>query len=128
MQLDNQFVVVISSTSLDDIPAFIRKMFKDCRLSGSKKLMINFLSNKISYPEFVQNARESILDNVDLGIYVYIWKPEEIDQMIRKVLEIQKDIKGFIVYCDNDNKQLIERLSAKIPNSIKAKIIKDYCK
>ncbi|MEM4082765.1 MAG: DUF5751 family protein [Saccharolobus sp.] len=128
MQLDNQFVVVISSTSPDDIPGFIRKMFKDCRLSGSKKLMINFLSNKISYPEFVQNARESILDNVDLGIYVYIWKPEEIDQMIRKVLEIQKDIKGFIVYCDNDNKQLIERLSAKIPNSIKAKIIKDYCK
>lgn len=128
MQLDNQFVVVISSTSPDDIPSFIRKMFKDCRLSGSKKLMINFLSNKISYPEFVQNARESILDNVDLGIYVYIWKPEEIDQMIRKVLEMQKDIKGFIIYCDNDNKQLIERLSAKIPNSIKAKIIKDYCK
>ncbi|BDB98920.1 DUF5751 family protein [Saccharolobus caldissimus] len=127
MQLENRFLVVISSTSSDNISDFIKRMFTDCRLSGSKKLMINFISN-ISYPEFIQNARESLLDNIDLGIYIYIWKPDEIEYMLKRILEIKDDMKGLIIYCDSNNKQIIEKILPKIPNSIKANIIKDYCK
>ncbi|MDT7860627.1 MAG: DUF5751 family protein [Saccharolobus sp.] len=127
MQLENRFLIVISSTSSDNISDFIKRMFTDCRLSGSKKLMINFISN-ISYPEFIQNARESLLDNIDLGIYIYIWKPDEIEYMLKRILEIKDDMKGLIIYCDSNNKQIIEKILPKIPNSIKANIIKDYCK
>lgn len=127
MQLENRFLIVISSTSSDNISDFIKRMFTDCRLSGSKKLMINFISN-ISYPEFIQNARESLLDNIDLGIYIYIWKPDEIEYMLKRILEVKDDMKGLIIYCDSNNKQIIEKILPKIPNSIKANIIKDYCK
>ncbi|WP_338603647.1 DUF5751 family protein [Sulfolobus tengchongensis] len=127
MQLENRPIVVISSASPEDIPNFIRMMFKDCRLNGSKKLVINFISS-ISYPEFVQNARESLLDNIDLGTYIYIWSPEEIDQMMKTILEKYQDMKGIIIYCDSNNKQFMEKIIYKIPNSIKANIIKDYCK
>jgi hypothetical protein len=127
VQLENRFLIVISSTSSDNISDFIKRMFTDCRLSGSKKLMINFISN-ISYPEFIQNARESLLDNIDLGIYIYIWKPDEIEYMLKRILEIKDDMKGLIIYCDSNNKQIIEKILPKIPNSIKANIIKDYCK
>lgn len=89
--------------------------------------MINFISN-ISYPEFIQNARESLLDNIDLGIYIYIWKPDEIEYMLKRILEVKDDMKGLIIYCDSNNKQIIEKILPKIPNSIKANIIKDYCK
>ncbi|QGA53501.1 hypothetical protein GFS03_02300 [Sulfolobus sp. E5-1-F] len=127
MQLENKPIVVISSTNAEEIPNFVRTMFKDCRLNGSKKLIINFISS-IPYPEFIQNAREALLDNIDLGTYIYIWKPEEVDQMMRKILENSQDMKGIIIYCDNDNKRFIEKILPKIPNSIKANIIKDYCK
>ncbi|ACP54180.1 DUF5751 family protein [Saccharolobus islandicus] len=127
MQLENKPIVVISSTNAEEIPNFIRAMFKDCRLNGSKKLIINFISS-ISYPEFIQNAREALLDNIDLGAYIYIWKPEEVDQMMKKILENRQDMKGIIIYCDDNNKYTIEKILYKVPNSIKANIIKDYCK
>ncbi|AAK42504.1 hypothetical protein SULI_00800 [Saccharolobus solfataricus] len=127
MQLENKPIIVISSTNSEEIPNFVRAMFKDCRLNGSKKLVINFVSS-ISYPEFVQNAREALLDNIDLGVYIYIWKPEEVDQMMRRIMENHKDMKGMIIYCDDNNKHMIEKILPKIPNSIKANIIKDYCK
>jgi len=127
MQLENKPIVVISSTNAEEIPNFIRAMFKDCKLNRSKKLIINFISS-ISYPEFIQNAREALLDNIDLGAYIYIWKPEEVDQMMKKILENRQDMKGIIIYCDDNNKHTIEKILHKVPNSIKANIIKDYCK
>ncbi|AOL17819.1 hypothetical protein BFU36_10470 [Sulfolobus sp. A20] len=119
--------MIISSTSPEDIPEFIKKMFKECRLSNSKKLILHFIS-ELSYPEFIQYARESLLDNIDLGVYIYTWKKEDTEQMLRKVIETKDSMKGLILYCDDNNKVIIEKIMQKIPNSIKANIIKDYCK
>lgn len=118
-------IFYIISSKLDDLPNIIRTAFRDCVSSKSHNLVLNIITDE-PYWEVIKASREAILDNIELGIDLYVWKPDEIDKMIEKMREY--DIKGIINNCSKEEKFNAEKVLEKIPNDRKIFIIKDYCK
>ncbi len=125
MQPDYRPIIALIYVKDEDLTEIFRKMFKDVRLLGGRKIVANVISNS-EYWNFFANAREAILDNLDLGLEIFTWKPNETDKMLKKIQEY--NYKGFITYCSDENKYNMRKILDNLPVQMKANMLKDYCK
>ncbi|AWR96684.1 hypothetical protein DFR86_03345 [Acidianus sulfidivorans JP7] len=123
--IDYNPIVVIVYTKNEELTEVFRKIFRDAKVHGGKKVIAHVISNS-EYWDFFANSREALLDNLDLGLEIFTWKPDEINKMLDKINNTE--IKGIITYCDDSNKYQVEKIIGSLDNSLKAKILKDNCK
>lgn len=118
-------ILTIISVNNDNLETYFRKIFTDVRSSGSKKTTINVFSS-LQYSELVTLIREALLENIDIGYELYIWKKEDLNSFLDYIKKNELD--GLLVYCDDENRNFISKIVENIPNNIKSSLIKDYCK
>ncbi|BBL46693.1 MULTISPECIES: DUF5751 family protein [Metallosphaera] len=125
MDLRNKAVLVLVQVREETLAEVFRKLMKDARASGFRKVIINVIS-PLPHWQVLASAREAILDNIDLGLEVYTWKPEDVKKMFEKASQLGVD--GLMTYCDEDNKYSMSKLMSSLPDSLKISMIKDNCK
>ena len=119
-----QLLALISSNP-ENLENIFRKVFVDTRASGYKKIVINVISN-IPFHELVSYIREAILDNIDIGYELYLWSKDDVGKILDLLSKNSFD--GVLLYCDSENKNMIEKVFETFPNKLKAGLIKDYCR
>ncbi|BFH73557.1 hypothetical protein SJAV_15010 [Sulfurisphaera javensis] len=118
-------ILTIISVNNDNFESYFRKIFSDVRASGSKKTIINVFTD-LQYYELVTLIREALLDNIDIGYELYLWKKDQVDYFFKNLEKQEYD--GLLIYCDEENKNYISKIVESLPNSIKRNLIKDSCK
>ncbi len=126
MEQDYRPIVAIFSAKLEENTDLFRALLREVRALKGKKVIVHVLED-VEYWDFLASAREAILDNIDLGLEVYVWKTSEYDKMFKKIQEV-KDMKGVITICGEDTKYALRKVLDGMPNSIKANTLKDMCK
>jgi hypothetical protein len=126
MEADFRPIVVLFSAKNDETIELFRKVLREAKVLGGKKLIIHVIED-VNYWDFFANSREAILDNLDLGIEMYTWKTTETEKMIKKIEETN-NIKGIVTFCSEDYKYMMRKIIDNLPASLKANIIKDNCK
>ncbi|AWR98856.1 DUF5751 family protein [Metallosphaera hakonensis] len=125
VDLRNKSLFVLVQVREDTLTEIFRKIMKDARTLGFRKIFINVVS-QLPHWQVLANAREAILDNIDLGLVVYTWRPDETKKILEKVTELGAD--GIMTYCDEESKFAMSKLMGNLPSSIKIGIVKDNCK
>ncbi|QKR00483.1 hypothetical protein GWK48_08955 [Metallosphaera tengchongensis] len=125
MEVRNKSLLVFVGAREDTLADLFRKIMKDARTSGFRKIVIDVISDSPHW-QVLASVREAILDNIDLGLEVYTWKAEEADRMLKKAEEIRPD--GVMTYCDEDNKFFMSRLLSNLSEKLKINIVRDNCK
>ncbi|MCY0859144.1 MAG: hypothetical protein OWQ54_01805 [Sulfolobaceae archaeon] len=118
-------IFYIITSNLNELPNIIRTAFRDCIANKSINLVLNIITDE-PYHEVIKFAREALLDNIELGIELFVWKRNEIDKMIEKIKDY--DIKGIINNCSKEERYNAEKVLEKLPQDRKTLLIKDYCK
>ena len=118
-------ILAIVSANSDTLENYFRKIFIDVRNSGSKKTSINVFTD-LKYSDLISVIREALLENIDIGYELYLWKKEEANEFLDYVKK--SDIDGLLVYCDDENKAFISKIIENLPNNIKSNLIKDRCR
>lgn len=126
MESDYRPVVAIFSAKLEENTDLFRLLLREVRALKGRKVIVHVLED-VEYWNFLASAREAILDNIDLGLEIYVWKTNDFDKMLKKVQE-EKDIKGIITVCGEENKYALRKMLDRLSNSIKANMLKDLCK
>ncbi len=126
MEADFRPIVVLFSAKNDETIELFRKVLREAKVLGGKKLIIHVIED-VNYWDFFANSREAILDNLDLGIEIYTWKTTETEKMIKKIEETN-NIKGIVTFCSEDYKYMMRKIIDNLPASLKANIIRDNCK
>ncbi|EWG07858.1 MAG: hypothetical protein ASUL_02404 [Candidatus Aramenus sulfurataquae] len=126
MESDYRPVVAIFSAKLEENTDLFRLLLREVRALKGRKVIVHVLED-VEYWNFLASAREAILDNIDLGLEIYVWKTNDFDKMLKKVQE-EKDIKGIITVCGEENKYALRKMLDLLSNSIKANMLKDLCK
>ncbi|MCI2413762.1 MAG: hypothetical protein MPF33_00695 [Candidatus Aramenus sp.] len=126
MESDYRPVVAIFSAKLEENTDFFRTLLREVRALKGKKIIVHVLED-VEYWDFLASTREAILDNIDLGLEIYVWRTSDLDKMLKKVQE-EKDIKGVIMVCGEENKYALRKVLDSLPNSVKANMLKDLCK
>ncbi|ARM75162.1 DUF5751 family protein [Acidianus manzaensis] len=124
-KIDYNPIVVLVYVKNEELTEVFRKIFRDVRMQGGKKIIAHVISNS-EYWDFFANSREALLDNLDLGLEIFTWKPDQINKILEKMHNTE--IKGIITYCDDDNKYQMKKIMESLDNTLKAKILKDNCK
>lgn len=118
-------VITLINVKDEELNEIFRKIFRDVRLVGGKKIIAHVITNSPHW-NFFANSREALLDNLDLGLEIFTWKIDDVNKMLEKIKSI--DIKGIITYCDEENKYQMKKIIESLDNNLKAKIIRDNCK
>ena len=118
-------ILTIISANSDTLENYFRKIFSDVRSSGSKKTTINVFTD-LKYSDLVTIVREALLDNIDVGYELYLWKKDEINKFFDYIRKL--DVDGLLIYCDDENRAFVTKIVDNLPNNIKSNLIKDYCK
>ncbi|AWR94218.1 DUF5751 family protein [Acidianus brierleyi] len=126
METDFRPIIVLFSAKNEETTELFRKVLREAKVLGGKKLIIHVIED-VNYWDFFSNSREAILDNLDLGIEIYTWKTTDTENMIKKIEEINNP-KGIVTFCSDDYKYMMRKIIDNLPTSLKANIIKDYCK
>lgn len=126
MESDYRPVVAIFSAKLEENTDLFRLLLREVRALKGKKVIVHVLED-VEYWDFLASAREAILDNIDLGLEIYVWKTNDFDKMLKKVQE-ENNIKGIITVCGEENKYALRKMLDRLSNSIKANMLKDLCK
>ncbi|AAY80348.1 DUF5751 family protein [Sulfolobus acidocaldarius] len=114
-------IVNVTSENLDN---FFRRVLTDVRKLGSKKVVVNIITD-LKFHEVVGYIREAMLDNIDIGYELHLWKRDEVNKMLDKLLEYNID--GILIYCDEETRPIMIKIYDAFPNKIKAMITKNYC-
>lgn len=123
--VDYRPIVTLISVKDEELNDTIRKIFRDIKLLKGKKIILHVITSS-PYWNFFSNSREALLDNYELGLEIFTWKPEETNKMIEKIKSV--DIRGIITYCSEESKYQMRRIIESLDNNLKAKIIRDNCK
>ncbi|WP_252896737.1 DUF5751 family protein [Metallosphaera hakonensis] len=107
VDLRNKSLFVLVQVREDTLTEIFRKIMKDARTLGFRKIFINVVS-QLPHWQVLANAREAILDNIDLGLVVYTWRPDETKKILEKVTELGAD--GIMTYCDEESKFAMSKL------------------
>ncbi|MEM0373624.1 MAG: DUF5751 family protein [Sulfolobaceae archaeon] len=118
-------VGAIINVKEEELGNYFRKVFKDAKILGSKKLYLFIITDK-NFSEVVKYSREAILDNIELGIEIIIVNKENLNKIEKIILE--KRIEKIIIYCSEEHRYLTRKLVDSLPNQILAMIARDYCK
>jgi len=118
-------ILTIISANSDTLENYFRKIFSDVRSSGSKKTTINIFTD-LKYSDLVTIVREALLDNIDVGYELYLWKKDEVNKFFDYIRKL--DVDGLLIYCDDENRVFVTKIVDNLPNNIKSNLIKDYCK
>lgn len=118
-------LLVLIYVNEETLTEVIRRVFRDARASGYRKVIVNVISD-LPYWQVLANCREAILDNIELGLEIYSVKPEE----VIPILERKKyyEANGLSLYCDQDHKYQLSKVANALPDSLKVNIVKDTCK
>mgnify|MGYP001772514054 CR=1 FL=1 len=116
-------ILALVATKDENLEKTFRKIFSDVRVSGSRKVIINVISDD-PFHKIVDHVREAILDNIDIGYELFVWKKDEIS----KIVEKSDNVDGLLLYCDPENRSIIEKVYSQLPNKAKANLIKDNCR
>ncbi|BAB65486.1 DUF5751 family protein [Sulfurisphaera tokodaii] len=118
-------ILTLISVNNDNFENYFRKIFLDVRSSGSKKTTINVFT-EIQYQELVTLIREALLENIDIGYELFLWKKNEVDIFLKNLEKSEVD--GLLVYCDDENKVFMSKIVDNLPTAIKRNLIKDFCR
>ncbi|BCU68251.1 hypothetical protein HS7_16880 [Sulfolobales archaeon HS-7] len=116
---------VIAVISPEDSSSFLRAIFRETKTHGFNKVDLNVISD-MTYPQFVAEAREAMLENIDLSLSIYMWKKDETDKFL-SFLDKATQPAGLLFYCSEKEKGSLSRLKDKIPNKLKAALVRDLC-
>jgi hypothetical protein len=118
------FAAIISSKE-EELGNYLRKIFREIKVLGGKKIIV-FIVSDVPYWEIIKFSREAILDNIDLGLELFVFNKNEISKLQEKI--IKNEIKGILIYCSENRKYIVRKILESMPNSIISNIIRDYCK
>ena len=118
-------ILTIVSANSENLENYFRKIFADVRSSGSKKTSINVFTD-LKYSDLVAIVREALLENIDIGYELYLWKKEEVKKFFDYIGKTELD--GLLIYCDDENRVFVSKIIDNLPNNIKTNLIKDYCR
>ncbi|BCU68989.1 DUF5751 family protein [Stygiolobus caldivivus] len=118
-------VIALVAMGNENLEKTFRKLFSDARSSGSKKVIINVISDQ-PFHKVVDHIREAMLDNIDIGYELFLWKKDETEKVLEKTAEMQ--VEGVLLYCDTENRNIIEKIFSQLPNKIRANLLKDNCR
>lgn len=123
--VDYRPIVALLNVKDEELNDVIRKIFRDTKVMGGKKIILHVITNS-PYWNFFANAREALLDNYELGLEIFTWDFNQVGKMIEKIKEA--DIRGIVTYCSEETKYQMRKIIDSLDNNLKAKIIKDNCK
>lgn len=118
-------LLVLVAMKDENLEKTFRKIFADVRSGGAKKVFINVISQQ-PFHKVVDYIREPMLDNIDIGYELFLWKREDIAKVVEE--NSKKEFDGVLLYCDNENRSLIEKLFSQLPNNTRANLLKDNCR
>ncbi|MFP3347066.1 MAG: DUF5751 family protein [Sulfolobaceae archaeon] len=118
-------LLVLVAMKDENLEKTLRKIFADVRSSGAKKVLINVISQQ-PFHKVVDYIREPMLDNIDIGYELFLWKREDMAKVVEE--NSKKEFDGVLLYCDNENRSLIEKLFSQLPNNTRANLLKDNCR
>ncbi|MFP3197659.1 MAG: DUF5751 family protein [Sulfolobaceae archaeon] len=118
-------LLVLVAMKDENLEKTFRKIFADVRSSGAKKVLINVISQQ-PFHKVVDYIREPMLDNIDIGYELFLWKREDMAKVVEE--NSKKEFEGVLLYCDNENRSLIEKLFSQLPNNIRVNLLKDNCR
>jgi len=118
-------LLVLVAMKDENLEKTFRKILADVRLSGAKKVLINVISQQ-PFHKVVDYIREPMLDNIDIGYELFLWKKEDMAKVVEE--NSKKEFDGVLLYCDSENRGLIEKLFSQLPNNTRANLLKDNCR
>jgi len=118
-------LLVLVAMKDENLEKTFRKIFADVRSSGGKKAYINVISEQ-PFHLVVEYIRGPMLDNIDIGYELFLWKRDDIAKVVEE--NSKKEFDGVLLYCDSENRILIEKIFSQLPSSIRANLLKDNCR
>lgn len=104
----------------------IRDIFRESRKLKARKLNINIVSEAL-FHEIVPDIREALLDNIEYSISLYTWRLDQVDDMVKKMLEIG-DLRGVILTCVNpEDKGRLTRVRKSLGTKLISLMMGDLC-
>jgi|GEM_PF-260004 hypothetical protein len=121
-------IIFIASCETDNIQKAIREIIFITRKVGGKKAFINLITDQPSWV-VLREAREAILENIDLSLEIRTWNYNSAEReiMIKELRKQKAEAKGLIFYCDQNKRGIIEEVKREIPSEVMMLFMRDEC-